>query len=550
MKARQTNFWFLSLVIAIASLILLPLISIAYLAFDNTDAIWAHLFATVLFPYLTNTALLVVIVGIGAGIIGTSTAWLVTNFSFPGHRVFEWALLLPMAMPAYVVAYVYTDLLDYSGPIQTGLREMFGWQTKRDYWFPEIRSLPGAACMLILVLYPYVYLLTRSSFVKQARCYLDASRLLGRGPVSSFFSTALPLVRPALVVGLALVSMETIADYGTISYFGVQTLSAGVFDVWLNKQSSAGAAQLALLMLTVVLTLLFLERYFRRELTTADRRARFDELVHPRLRPLQGMIASFVCFLPLLLGFLLPAIILLNFSLSYWEQAWTSKFVSSLFTSLKLSTSVAIVAAICALILAYANRLRPSALLKAFIRVSTMGYALPGAVVALGVLVPFAAFDRWFDGLIEHSYGIDVGLFLSGSLFAIAFAYLVRFLPIAFGTVESSLERVTENLDAVSRTLGNGPFVTLWRVHIPVIKVGLLTSILLVFVDCMKELPATLLLRPFNVDTLATYVYQYASDELLEESALAALFIVIAGLLPVLFLARAIRTARPGQGGQ
>ncbi len=548
MKVRQTNIGFLLLVVAIASFILLPLISIGYLAAENTDRIWAHLLSTVLFPYLSNTALLVVLVATGAAIIGTGTAWLVTNYSFPGQRLFEWALLLPLAMPAYVVAYVYTDLLDYSGALQTGLRDFFGWQTKRDYWFPEIRSLSGAASMLILVLYPYVYLLTRSSFVKQARCYIDASRLLGLGPFSSFFSTALPLVRPALVVGVALVSMETIADYGTVSYFGVQTLSAGVFDVWLNKQSSAGAAQLALLMLIIVLTLLLLERYFRRELTTADRRARFDSLVHPRLKPLPGLFAFLVCFLPLFFGFLLPALVLVKFSLSYWQYAWTDKFVSSLFVSLKLSSSVAVVAVILALILAYANRLQYSYWFKGFIRLATMGYALPGAVVALGVLIPFAAFDRWFDGIIENSYGIDVGLFLSGSLFAIGFAYLVRFLPIAFGAVETSLERVTDNLDAVSRTLGSGPVTTLWRVHIPVVRVGLLTAVLLVFVDCMKELPATLLLRPFNVDTLATYVYQYASDELLEESSLAALFIVIAGLLPVIFLAKAIRGARPGQG--
>ena len=252
--------------------------------------------------------------------------------------------------------------------------------------------------------------------------------------------------------------------------------------------------------------------------------------------------------MPLFLGFVLAALILVKFSFAYWQQAWSDRFVASLLNSLQLSAIVAVVAVGCALLLAYANRLRQSRVLKSLIRLSTMGYALPGAVVALGVLLPFATFDNWLDSLFEQHYGINLGLLLSGSLFAIAFAYLVRFLPIAFGAVETSLERVTVNLDAASRTLGRGPLMTLWHVHIPVIKVGLFTAVLLVFVDCMKELPATLLLRPFNVDTLATYVYQYASEELLEESALAALFIVLAGLLPVLFLAKAIQSARPGQG--
>lgn len=541
---RRDWSWSLSALLA-AALVVVPITAVIWLAFNPSEPIWAHLAATILPRYLANTLVLMAGVGVGVLVIGTGTAWLVTLFRLPGGRVLEWALLLPMAMPAYIIAYVYTDLLEYAGPVQQGLRAWFGWQTPRDYWFPEIRSQGGAIAMLTLVLYPYVYLMARAAFLQQSAGVLEASRMLGRGLGRTFLAVALPLARPALAAGVALAMMETLNDYGTIHYFGVHTLTAGIFEVWLGMGNAGAAAQIALVMAAFVLVLLTLERVSRRHLQVHDTTQRDRPLPRVALSPRRRWLACLVCVLPVLLGFVVPAAVLARYAWSRFDQSWTDAFLRYAGNSLLLAALAAALSVGLALLLAYANRLNGSRLVRGASLIASCGYALPGAMVALGVLIPFGALDRAVDAAADALFGVSTGLVLSGTIAAVVFAYVVRFLAVAFGAVETSFGKVTPHMDAAARTLGHGPWSVLRRVQLPLVRGGLLTGALLVFVDVMKELPATLLLRPFNFDTLATYVYQFASDELLEECALGALAIVLAGVLPVILLSAAIRRARP-----
>lgn len=530
----------------VAGLVLAPVIAIVWIAFNPTENIWPHLVSTVLPRYVRNT--LYLMLGVGAGTIfgGVVTAWIVTMCRFPGRRLFEWALVLPLAMPAYVVAYVYTDLLEFAGPVQGLLRDIFGWRLKSDYWFPEIRSHGGAIVMLSLVLYPYVYLLARAAFLQQSVCVLEAGRVLGRGPWRCFFTVALPLARPALVAGVALALMETLNDYGTIDYFGIHTLTAGVFDVWMHMGNAGGAAQIALVMLVFVVGLLWIERNSRRQQRYHSTSTRYQALPGYPLTGVRGWAAVVVCATPIVFGFLLPAGVLANYAIARFDESWTAEYFGYARNSLMLSGSAAVVAVLIGLFLAYAIRLKGGRALNAVVRLASVGYAMPGAVLAVGVLIPFAALDNAFDAWMRATFGISTGLILSGTAFAVTFAYVVRFLAVAFGGVEASLSKVTRNMDDAARTLGHGPASTLRRVHVPMIRSGILAGATLVFVDSMKELPATLILRPFNFDTLATYVYQFASDEKLEQCALGALTIVLAGVLPVILLNKSIREARPG----
>lgn len=531
-----------------AVVVMVPILAVFGLALFPTENIWPHLIDTVLPQYIRTTLLLMLGVGLGTFVIGTGTAWLVTMCRFPGRAVFEWALLAPLAVPAYVIAYVYTDLLEYAGPVQMALRGLFGWQTPRDYWFPEIRSLGGAITMMTLVLYPYVYLLSRSAFLEQSTAVLEVGRTLGCTPFQSFRRIALPLARPSIVVGLALALMETLNDYGTVDYFAVRTLTAGVYNVWLIMNNRGGGAQVAVVLLLFVAGLILAERAGRRRKAYHDTATRRAPLSRLNLDGWRGILATVACLSPVLFGFLVPALRLASFAAERWQDSWDSGFLVYARNSLMLSAGAALTAVLVGLFLAYAVRLGRGKLLGMAVRVASLGYAVPGAVLAIGVLVPFGAFDNWFDGLMRDQFGISTGLLLSGSLAGLMFAYVVRFLALAYGTVEAGLGRVRPSLDAAARTLGRTPGGVLLHVHAPLVRGSLLTAGLLVFVDCMKELPATLLLRPFNFDTLATYVYQFASDELLEESALAALAIVLVGLLPVILLSRSIASARDQRG--
>lgn len=535
---------------AIAGVIAVPLVTVIVLAFAPIGDIWPHLVATVLPHYVSTTLILMTGVGAGTLVIGVGTAWLVTMNRFWGRRMFEWALLLPLAVPSYVIAYVYTDLLEYAGPVQGMVRDILGMTSPRQYWFPEIRSPGGAIAMMTLVLYPYVYLLSRAAFLEQSVCVLEVSRTLGKGPWQSFFQIALPLARPAIVIGLSLVLMETLNDFGTVDFFAVASLTAGIYDVWLNMNSISGAARLAAIMLVVVLAVIGMERLARRSRRFHHTTTRYRTLPRARLRPVPALLSFLACAVPVTLGFAVPAFILARYAVINFHVSWTPDFVEFAANSLLLSAGCAVLAVLIGLFMAYAQRLKRNGALRSAIRFASIGYAVPGAVLAVGVIIPLAGIDNALDGFFRTTFGVSTGLLFSGTVAAVMFGYLVRFLALSFGTVEASLGKITQNMDGASRTLGLSAFSTLRRVHLPLMKGSLLTAAILVFVDCMKELPITMLLRPFNFDTLATYVHQLASDELLEESALGALAIVAAGILPVIVLSRTIAHSRPGQNRQ
>lgn len=529
----------------VTALIGAPIITVIVMAFTDTSDIWQHLYNTVLGTYVQQTLLLMIGVGVGVTVIGTSTAWLVTMCRFPGSRIFEWALLLPLAVPGYVLAFVITDQLEYAGTIQVFMRDLFGWTSARDYWFPEIRSLPSATIVLTLVLYPYVYLLARAAFLEQSVCALEVARTLGRSSWGSFFSVALPLARPAIVVGVMLALMEVLNDFGTVDYFAVQTFTAGIFDVWLNMNSTAGAAQLSTVLLAFVLVLIVLERTARKGKKFHHTSMKYSELPSYRLRGKRAFWAFVLCALPVLLGFVLPASVLAHYALNFYEETLAADYFRFVANSLTLSTTAAVVAVLIGLFLAYAVRLSPSPAIKIAARAASVGYAIPGAILAVGVLWPLGALDSMISLLGDYA-GIAIGAVMAGTIVPILYGYLVRFLALAYGASESSLGKVTPNMDGAARTLGATPFAALKSVHYPLMRGSLLTAGILVFVDCMKELPLTIILRPFNFDTLATFVYQYASDELIEESALGALTIVGAGIIPVILLSVTITRSRPG----
>jgi len=549
LKPPAVNGWAVG-TLAVALVAVLPTLWVVGIAAAPSGDIWRHLVDTVLARLVATTLLLMAGVGVGTLVIGTGTAWLVTMCRFPGRRVFEWALLIPMAVPAYVIAYVYTDLLEYSGPVQGMIRGLFGFETRRDYWFPEIRSLGGATAMMTLVLYPYVYLLARAAFLEQSVCALEAARTLGRGPWAGFFKVALPLARPAIAVGVSLVMMETLNDFGTVDFFAVATFTAGIFDVWLNMNSPAGAAQLASVLLTFVVVLIGLERYGRRQRKFHATTSHARPIQGYALAPLKAWTAFAACALPVALGFLVPAWVLGAYALEFYPDTLAAEYWSFTLNSLGLSAAAAVVAIVLGVFLAYSLRLGRAPWLGAVTRLAALGYAVPGAVLAIGILMFLGATDNAVDGFMKGAFGVSTGLIFSGTVAAVTFGYVVRFLSLSFGTAESGLAKITPAMDGVARTLGAGPLETLRRVHLPMLKGSVMTAALLVFVDCMKELPMTVILRPFDFGTLATFVHQYASDEMLPEAALGALTIVAAGILPVALLSLTIAKSRAGGAAQ
>ncbi|HEY5598245.1 MAG TPA: iron ABC transporter permease [Kiloniellales bacterium] len=529
----------------VAALFAIPVISVLANIFVPSKGVWQHLASTVLPKYLANTSWLVLGVGIGVLIGGIGTAWLITMCRFPGRRIFEWALILPLAVPAYVMAYVYTDFLQFTGPAQSLLRELTGWGP-RDYWFPEVRSLGGAIVMLTLVLYPYVYLLSRAAFLEQSVCALEVSRTLGCGPWTSFFRVALPLARPAIAAGTSLALMETIADFGTVSFFGVQTFTTGIVRTWFSMGDRVAAAQLSAVLLGFVFLVLVLERTSRGRARYFHTSGRYQRLPGYPLTGWRAAIAMVFCFLPLALGFLLPVALLAVMTLRAGDEQFGTRFVLLAFNSFTLAAVTAGLAVLLAIVMAYGVRLRPNRLSLAANRIAAMGYAVPGTVIAVGVLIPFAAFDNALDAWLRARFGVSTGLLLTGSIAALVFAYLVRFLAVSLNAVEASLGKIRPSMDDAARSLGHGPMITLARVHAPLMWGSLLSAGLLVFVDVMKELPATLIMRPFNFDTLAVQAYNLASDERLTESSTASLAIVAVGILPLIALSRAIARSRPG----
>lgn len=526
----------------IAALLAAPVLVVLASVFVPDQGSWAHLANTVLSEYIVNTLWLVSGVAVMVIFGGVATAWLVTMCRFPGYRLFEWTLILPLAMPAYIMAYAYTDFLQFTGPVQSWLRELTGWQA-REYWFPEIRSVGGAIAMMGLVLYPYVYLVVRAAFLDQSVGIIEVGRSLGYGPWGSFYRIALPLARPAVAAGTTLALMETLADFGTVAYFSVPTFTTGIYRAWLSLGDRVAAGQLSVMLLGCVAAVLVLERWNRG-------RARFHNPTG-RSRPARYQLhgaaaytAALICCVPLVLGFLLPSGLLLRMVLIEGDARITARFAALVFNSFTLAGVTAVAAVALALIMAYAARLRPGPLVKTANRLAGFGYAIPGAVIAIGILVQVARLDNAVDAWMRAHFDISTGLLLTGSIVALVYAYLVRFLTVALQTVEAGLTKITPSMDEAARSLGVGPVVTLLKVHGPLMWGSLLTAGLLVFVDVMKELPVTFVMRPFNFDTLAVYAYNLAADERLAEAAIPALAIVAVSLLPLIVLSRRIAGSR------
>ena len=537
---RRPDFWVLAAVV-LAVLVLAPIVSIVWIAFHPVENIWPHLWATVLPRYLMTTVSLMLGVAVLSAAMGIGAAWLVTLYHFPGRNWLVYALFFPLAIPAYVGAYALVDLLDYSGPVQSGLRAAFGWQTARDYWFPETRSLGAAILVLSLALYPYVYLMARAAYREQSGGTYEVARALGAGPWAMFWRVGLPLARPAIAAGLALVLMETVADYGAVYHFGVQTLTTGVFSTWLNDGNAGGAAQIAGIILMLILLLVGLERVGRG-------RARFHGSARHR-RPIarqeaQGIwrwIAALACFLPFAGGFLFPVGVMLYHSAKAPEGWLAPGLGAALANTLIVGAGAALATVTAALVLVYALRQSRSRALHWVLPLTLIGYAAPGAVLALGLLFPLAALDHWLaDGLLALT-GHDPGLMITGTAVGLGIAYLVRFFGIAQGALESAYGRVSPVLAMAARSLGRTSGGTLTSVYIPLMRGSVATALVVVFVDCVKELPATLLLRPFNYNTLSTRVYELASLERLSEAAPAALLVMAVGLSAVALLARGQR---------
>jgi iron(III) transport system permease protein len=525
--------------ILVAALVLVPILAVVWMALFPTENIWPHLLSTVLPRYLTNTLILMTGVGIFAAIVGTGTAWLVAMHDFPGRRILSWMLLMPLAIPAYVGAYALVDFLDYAGPVQVGLRAAFGWSSAADYHFPDIRSMPFAILVIGLSLYPYVYLLARTAFAEQSGAGYEVARALGAGPWRRFASVGLPLARPAIAAGVAVVMMESVNDFGVVDFFGVQTLTTGIFSVWLSGGNAGGAAQIACVILLVIALLVLLERRSRarRRFWQAARSQRPVTRAHVSGRA--GLTMTLLCILPVLLGFAFPVSVM-GWHAIVAADGWLAPGLTrALFNTVTVAGVAALATVGLALFMTYGVRITGRAIPRLLLPVTTIGYAAPGAVLGLGVLIPLAAFDnRVADGVLAIT-GWDPGLILTGSMAALVFAYVVRFFAIGQGAADAALTRIPPSLPLAARSLGQGPGGVLRRIHLPLMRGSVAMALLLVFVDAVKELPATLLLRPFGFDTLATRVHDQASLERLSQAAPAALVITAVGLVAVLLLARA-----------
>jgi iron(III) transport system permease protein len=516
-----------------------PFVSIAIVAAGGDGETWRHLAATVLPRAAGRTLVLMAGVAALTLLIGVATAWLVTSCDFPGRRWFAWLLVLPLAMPTYIVAFAYLELFDYAGWLQTALRGAFGFESAADYWFPRVRSMEGAIALLSFVLYPYVYLTARASFLQQSAAAIEVGRTLGCGPWACFFRVALPLARPALAAGVALALMETINDIGAVELLGVPTLTVTIYQTWLQRGSLSGAAQIALALLLIVFALIWAERAARGGRAFHALSGGHRILGPIRLRGVSAWLASAACALPILFGFVFPAVVLVDGAMSQSAASVAPAMGAAALNSASLAAAAAALTVGLGVALAYALRLSPGRLTSTAWRISALGYAIPGTVLAVGLLAPLASVDRALNAL-GGLFGADSGLWLSGTVAALLIAYACRFLPVASSAIDAGFRKVSPNLDAAARTLGRSASGALVSVHLPILRPALAAGALLVFVDAMKELPATLLLRPFNFETLATEVYLYASLEQFAQASLPALGIVISGLAPVLLLHAAL----------
>lgn len=518
-------------------LIATPLFTIFFKLFEKPGGSWSHIANNLLFGYFQNTILILLGVAVLTFLLGVSTAWLVSNYEFPGRRYFEWLLILPLGFPGYIMAYTYVGILDYTGPIQVFLRNSFDIHIKGSLL--DIMNLPGAIFILSITLFPYVFLISRSSFVQQSKTLQEASFLLGSNRFETFFKVALPMARPAIVAGIALASMEVLNDYGTVKYFGVSTFTTGIFRAWFSMGDAGTAIYLAAILMVFVFVILYLESIQRGNRQYSSGKDVQKPLV--RLHPTLGkkIFYTALCGSIFLLSFLFPFLQLLHWVSMTYSKVVNQDFFLLIFRSFGLAAISGIMIVILSIVLLYALRLSPFRWVKNITKIATLGYAVPGAVIAVGVMIPFLAFDKWVFATFLSSKA--AGLFLSGTLFALVFAYIVRFMAVGYNPVEAGFQKIGIHVNEASRLLGTRSTKTLWKIDLPLIKTSLISGILLVFVDVLKELPLTLILRPFNYQTLATKAFDMATNEMIAESANAALIIILTGIIPIIFLNRLIK---------
>ena len=539
-QLHRPNLWPFG-ALAIALVVVAPVLAVIWLAFHPTENIWPHLMATVLPRYLINTVILAAGVGALSVAMGTGAAWLVVMYRFPLARFLDQALLFPLAIPAYIGAYARVDFLDYSGPLQGAMRLATGWTSAKDYAFPEVRSLGFAMLVLAAAFYPYVYLLARAAFREQSGGTYEVARALGAGPWGLFWRVGLPLARPALAVGLALVLMETVADFGTVQHFAVQTLTTGVFSTWLNGDNAGGAAQLAGVILVLILGLIFVEQSSRRNARFHKPSRAVRPVVPVVLKGFAAWVALLACLVPLSLGFVLPVAVMLTHALEK-PKAWLAPgLAQAVVNTLSVGAIAAVLTVVAATCLIQGLRLSRRSLARLILPLTALGYAAPGAVLAVGILIPLAALDHRLADAILAMTGHDPGLLLTGTAVALVLAYMVRFFGIAQGAVEVAFGRVAPSLPMAARSLGQTAGGVLRRVYLPLMRGSISTALLMVFVDCVKELPATLMLRPFNFNTLSTRAYDLASLEKITEAAPAALLVIAFSLTAVAIMARSSR---------
>ena len=527
----------LPIVIVIAA-ILMPIAAMLVLAITGTDANWGHLWRNVLPRSITDTVTLALGVALLTTVVGCLTAWLVTMHEFPGRALLDRLLVLPLAIPTYIVAYCYVEVFDYSGPLQRTLRWLIAAETSRDYWFPDIRSMGGAIFVISAVLYPYVYLSARASFIQQSGRALEVARTLGHSELAVFWSVAIPLARPALIAGTALAMMECLNDLGAVEYLGIETLAVTIYSTWIQRSSLGGAAQIATIMLVFVFALFSMEQASRGGARYVGTGGKAPPIEFSRLTGWRGLAAAVACALPVIFGFVVPVAVLVDNIIMVGLADVRASFLTALRNSLTLAAIAALLAVAIGCILAYAQRISSSANVRATVRIAALGYAIPGTVLGLGLLTPLAGFDNIISAWSLDLFGVSSGQIFAGTMFTLVLAYLIRYLAVALGAIDAGFQRISPNLDAAARTQGETALTILWRVHLPILLPVLGAAGLMVFVDTMKELPATLLLRPFNFETLATEVYNRASLAEFEEASLAALAILAAGLAPVLILHR------------
>lgn len=520
-------------------LLSLPIITLVVLAASGKLDSFYHIATTVLPVAGLTTIAVMVGVGVMTAIIGTAAAWLVTFFDFPLKRILQWGLMLPLAVPTYISAYTFVEFFSFTGPLQEFIRHMGGYSSVKEYWFPEIRSLIGTVFIFGIVLYPYVYLAVRTLFLLQGSSIPESARILGAGHMRLLFRITIPLARPAIILGVSLALMETINDIGAVEYLGTRTLTFSVFSVWLNQNDLAGAAQIAIFLLAIVFILVFVENISRGARRYHKTRSSAEQSLHPKqLKGAQAYGVMLVCLLPTLIGFGIPVMVLSEFAFQDFSQIISPAILEAISTTVFLAAFAAALAVLGGLLLSFAIRVNPTRMTTLFVRLASLGYAIPGTLIAIGVFIPFAAFDNGLDGVLRQHIGISSGLLLTGSGAALIFAYVVRFMAMAEGNLENGLSKISPNLDLAARSLGRNRFKVITQVLMPLMRPALASAALLVFVDVVKELSATILLRPFGVNTLATHVYDFASQGRVEDGALGCLIIIFIGVLPVILLAR------------